>query len=489
MEKLVSPKKLACLFVVVSQMWAAASFGKASEALDNGVVAGLVASHMVPEYNLTIRNAKLLYQLFEKNSWYKTFVESTLYYGVMHRLAPVLFSLGGEHVGREGTWKGRLMDYLYEKILENKTASVMYFHYPKLISPWGMNVYDLGMMEHSMLQMLIRQFQSANPQSITLGSDEVKVTPLELKTQKFAVVLNEKCLSISRDPRVVAELSLNCGASPQLLADAQVEVNLDEYFPSFLTLRKKFLGLDKTLKLSFQWDPTHFRFVPIQGEISFERSGSILGLGQIPQELLEAIPADAVFHGQGWLPDPDQGLNKESLLVHLKKGPVELQTLSKIPVALVYLGMASSKPITPLTAVLLLKRGSNDQIFSDLNLLFSEKTKFEVKLRSVCKNVVVLSPYEEAIEKIQSSCEHKIPSFKQMPENVRKPLETEMISLAAFLNFGRLFSSALEFGWMLQKQTPFPAELKPPQRMLEGLPAILFYGTAKEDRILFKGAS
>ena len=214
---------------------------------------------LAPEYEVTVSDGGRIKKLFRENAWMKEFQASNLFRGSMVRLGPVLYAAGSSD-----SWKGRLVDFLAERFLDGRPVRLSYFRAPNLISPFGVTLPALTPVEREAVKLVVKALRSGVDVATTVSLpggrvEEVAVTPLALRLQRFAVVETPTCLAISRDPRIAAVLSRRCAAEPRLAA-AVVDVDTREFFSAWSAVLERLFGVGERLRLTFDWDARRARF-------------------------------------------------------------------------------------------------------------------------------------------------------------------------------------------------------------------------------------
>lgn len=452
---------------------------------------------LVPEYEMQFADVSHLKKALNENLWAKEFSQSNLYRGSLVKLGPVLFAVG---TANDDSWKGRLLDYLYEKILEGKRVGVTYFHRPGLVSPFGVSVFNLSAAEKGVLSLLLQKNKLSEPVETEIeisdtAKAKVKVQPVAIRLQKFAVVVGTDCLAVSRDPKVAAFLGSQCGKVVQKKNDAVLTINLKEFFPSWYPVLDRLAGIGRTAELSFDYDKRQACFVPAKAEVGLQKA-HLMGTGSLKADFLSAIPADTLFHVTAFLPDPGR-LNAANMESYFRDGKARAGK-NPVPISVLYFGMhagLNSRP-EPMSAIILPQTDINDGLFTEVNKLFNENHRFEVKYAKVCGSLLALSPSKGALDMIAAACEKKQPSFAQMPQFLVKAFTEGPISSGAVVNLGGFLRSTLAYGWENNnpppsdgKRTPgdIPREIAQAMDLLGRLPLYAFAGKVQNDKLALNG--
>ncbi|MFI5181594.1 MAG: hypothetical protein ACHQPI_09405 [Thermoanaerobaculia bacterium] len=451
---------------------------------------------LVPEYELTVADGARLRTMFRENGWAKDFTASNLYRGTVIRLGPVLAAVAQSDA--DG-WKGRLGDFLADRLLEGRPVKLSYFHAAGLVSPFGLSLPGLSPRERDVLQLLIKGLRSGDDVATAIadgngGAASVRVVPLSLRLQKFALVATDSCLALSRDPRVAATLSRSCPAEPRLGA-ATLDVSTGEFFAAWSAVLTKLFGVGPRLRVTFDWDRKGARFTPTSATLALAKD-HILGTAPMNPAILSATPADVLFLTTAVLPDPGE-LSRESVEAYFRAGRSRTGA-TYVPVTLVAFGMRSGEKDQPeaMSALLVPYTGPSDRALADLDALFNRRGTWEVHASRACPGVVALSPSKAALERIADACTNRKPSFRQVSPKIVDVFTRTPLSTGAFLNVGGFLRSALLWGW--QRETPPdetkregppppPKELADAMRLLDRLPMYAFAGRVVGDAVVMKG--
>jgi hypothetical protein len=452
-----------------------------------------------PEYEVTVSDGARLKKLLRENSWMKDFQASNLFRGSMVRLGPVLYA-----AGTNDSWKGRLVDFLAERFLDGRPVRLSYFRAAGLVSPFGITLPAMSPREHAAVKLVAKVLRSGEDVATKISFkagvvEDVPVTPLALRLQKFAVVETPACLAISRDPRVAAVLSRRCAPEVRLAA-AIVDVDMGVFFSSWSAVLEHLFGVGERLRLTFDWDEKRARFTPALAELALEKD-HLLGAGRVDSELLGAIPADTLFLATVFLPDPGP-LSIASVDTYFRTAR-EKRTAPAVPVTLVYLGMRTGEKDRPeaLSALLVPQPRADDHALADLDALFNQSASYEVRASRACPGYVVLSPSKAALQRFADVCAGRQPSFRQMSPKLLAAFTQQPLSSGAFWNAGAFLKSAVAWGWRRDTpdrsddestgrrgDAPPPRELADAMQLLDRLPMYAFAGRAAGNAVVMTGA-
>jgi len=448
---------------------------------------------LVPEYEISVRDAGQVRKLFRDNAWVQDFSKSNLYRGTMVRLGPVLFAVGR---GDRDGWQGRLVDFLIDRLLAGRPARLSYFGAPGLVSPFGLTVSGLSTTEQQAAHLIVQAQRMGDDISTELGSQQgpaaVKVTPINLRLQRFAVVEGATSLTISRDPRVAATLALR-GPGETPAADATVEVDLKQFFSSWSVVLERLFGIGDRLAATFTYDAHRARFAPARAELALS-GDHLLGSGQIEPPMLAAIPADTLFFATAFVPDPGS-LDPDAAERYFVAARSDAER-HFMPVTLLFLGMhVKEEHRSEAMSVLLLPlSGRTDTAVAGLDALFNQRRRYEVHFQTECPGFVAVSPSQAALDEIAAACTGRRPSFRQASPKLVTALTDHPASAAVFLNVGAFLRSSLAFGWQLQSATadkappPSPPEIVDAMAVLDRLPSFAFSGLASGNSLVMQGA-
>lgn len=451
--------------------------------------AAAATTALVPEYEITVADAGSLKRLVNGNAWMRDFQGSNLYRGTMVRLGPLFFAVGQK--GRDA-WEGRLLDFAAARLLDGHPARLAYVDAPHLVSPFGVTLPDLGPAQRETVKVLVAGLRSGadvpTPLRTADGRDvTVAVTPLAVKLQKLAAVAQGACLVVARDPRVAASLSLRCGSPAPKGANVPaglLDVDVRQLFPAGSAVLEKLVGLEGRLRVEFDLDPAASRFVPSRAELALGR-GHLVREGTLDGGLLGALPAATAFATSLVLPDPGalDVATMETYLQTVREKP----PAGAIPVTLAYLGtrFVDDKE-EALTAILLPRPGPGT---TAIESLFTG-TRRRVAVSRACPGLLVLSPSPRAISSIEEACAGRAPSLRQLPPALVTRLGKGPAAGSAYLNVGRLLSTALELGWARQKKSGEPPpEVKDALELLDRLPSYAFSGRVEGDALRMRAVT
>ena len=332
--------------------------------------------------------------------------------------------------------------------------------------------------------------------------EDVPVTPLALRLQRFAVVETPTCLAISRDPHVAAVLSRRC-SQPAHPPAAVLDIDTKEFFSAWSAVLQRLFGVGERLRLTFDWDAAHARFTPAAGELSLSND-HLLGAASVDASLLGAIPADTLFFVTAFLPDPGR-LSTGSVETYFRTARGKKDTRA-VPVSLLYLGMRSGEGDKPeaLTVLLVPQPKVDDPALAEIDALFNQSASHEVHASRACPGYVALSPSKAALERIAAVCGGRQPSFRQMSPKLLAAFTRQPLSSGAFWNAGAFFRSAVAWGWHRdtpdrsadgdEEATPRRAERPPPppeladaMQLLGRLPMYAFAGRVSGNAVVMRG--
>ncbi|MFI5142820.1 MAG: hypothetical protein ACHQQS_02290 [Thermoanaerobaculales bacterium] len=452
-----------------------------------------VQKALVPEYEVSVRDASQVRKLLRDNAWVQTFADSNLYRGTMVRLGPALFAVG--RADRDG-WQGRLVDFLVERLLAGRPMRLSYFNAPGLVSPFGITISGLSATEQTAAHLIVQSQRAGDDVSADVatprGSVAVKVSPVNVRLQRFAIVEGASSLTISRDPQVAATLTLR-ELTERPTSDAVAELDLKQFFSAWSIVLEKLFGVGDHLAASFAYDPGNARFAPTRAELPLG-ANHLLGVGQLEPPLLAAIPADTLFFATVFLPDP-RPFDPASVESYFRTARSHVDRRS-VPVSFLYLGMnVQPEHHSEAMSVLLLPRSSHDDsTAAGLEALFNGRRRYEVHFQVECPGFVAVSPSQAALDQIAAACAGRHPSFRQMSPRLVGALTQRPVSAAMFLNVGAFLKSSLAFGWQLQATRgdkappPTPQELVDAMAVLDRLPSYAFAGEASGNTLVMQGA-
>lgn len=455
-------------------------------------------SPFVPRYRAYFKDGRRLKEGINKNDWLKELYQTSLYHGLMLRLSPVLFTLGENH---ERAWSGKLIDYAYDKLLQDRPISVSYFGRPNLSSPFGITIHDLGGAEKSVIKAVLKGMKAGEPVQVEVVApsrekQSVAVTPIRMGTQKFAMVQHGDCLSLSREAKVAAALSFKCESVKSGQDDAWVSVDLKEFFPPLYPMLSKFVGIKRDARISLEWDSSEKAFRPSRMELGLEENHLLTSVSP-GADLAKILPAAAPLVAVAALPAP-QSISRVEVEALLKTERKDIHAMKTKALALAFLGMrevkfGDRKALVSLTAVLVPQDKVDEKTLADLDGLFSEKELHEMKFKHVCGTHLAFSDRIETIELLEKACGRQIPSFKDLPEKLIKPLLEASVSGGLFVNLGGFLADSVALGWQLEPSekgsAPMPKDVEKARELLGKLPLFSFAGASSGKTLVLNGVS
>lgn len=457
------------------------------------VASAAAASPLVPEYEVQFSDVSHVKRALDDNAWAKEFQQSNLWRGAMVKLGPVLFAVGTQN---DDSWKGRLVDFLYDKVLEKKRLEVSYFQRSGLVSPFGVTVFQLSTAEKTVLSLILKAQKLGDPIDAEVEVREsqkvkVKVHPVAIRLQKFAVAVGETCFAVSRDPSIAAMLGHRCPKAPQKKGDVVVTVDVPQFFPAWYPVLERLVGVGKRAEMAFDYDKKLAAFVPARAEMAL-KPGHLVGTGKLVPEWLGVFPSDSLFWMTAFLPDPGP-LSPTSVGQYFK---TRGKGRAPIPVGLVYLGMRSGLNDRPeaMSAIVVQQDKLDEPALAKVNELFDEKNRFEVKYAKDCGKFLVLSPSQAALNRISDACQKKAPSFAQMPQFMVDAFTKEPVASGVALNLGGFLKASLDYGWdrnnpPASNGTPVsvPREIAQTRELVGRLPLYAFAGKVQKDTLVLNG--
>lgn len=487
----VSVRASVATIATLAALLSAAPHASAEEAAEGSEEKAVVPEKkmLMPEVTFRVKDGKILSQLMTKNKWFLDFRQSGLFQGTFFRLGHVIFASPDESGSAAAAWKGRLLDSLYETILQNRPVSLFRYRASNLTSPYVVSVQGLSKAELTTAETLMKVLKSADAVEVEVEAGrKVKVTPLLVKQQKFAAVLDGGCLSVGRSSDAVAAASALCPRLAPLTKDAEARVNLDASFPALTTLRGTFLGIKPEARIDFAWKASDSRLAVTGSEVELASGQHLLMKEKMPADFLKALPASTVFFSSAFVPRPS-GYAPDALTAYFKSAKPALRKSKPQAVALAYLGIDDSpkEASRALPAILIHQPGATAAQVTQLSKTFDGREKRAVFVRKVCPNVIAVAQKAAALDLLEKTCKKEVASFEQMPERLIGPLSKEAVSGAAYLSPGRLLSNYIQNGWYaLKKNDQLPAELKSSRSLVEQLPSYVFVGQADDKRLALK---
>lgn len=440
-----------------------------------------------PLYTLAVKDAAYLKDLLQKNAWMTEFEKTTMFRGLMHKAGPVVNSLARP----EDAWQGRLLDFVYDSALKGRPMEIDYYS-KRQMNPVTFRVRNLSKTEKTMIESMIKVFRNGENQKFLVegskAAGEVQVTPLRFYTEKVALQFGENCVTLGRDPELVAKSSTSCAEAPVLKEEGLLSVNMRDLMPSFRGLIDRFYDAGARLQIDLKWQKNENRFVAGEARVPVQNWGAFVN-GTLPATWLKALPATSQLLITQFVPEP-KSWTTQGIGDVLSQPPEQWKGQPTVPVTLVHLGMEQhpeTKMWKPLSALIVPVKAKNNEALAGLSSLFSETNHYEVGFRRVCQNLIVFSPDPEAIRKIEDTCKGKGASFAQLPPEFLKNISGKSQSTILFANTSRFFGSLLDIGGKSREWNP--AQMKQARTLLGGLPTYLFSGTEKQKELVLQGVS
>jgi len=441
------------------------------------------------EWTLSVRDSSKLKEVFEQNEWFKQFQQGPMFRGLMYRLAPSLYALGTDHAN---AWQGKMLDYLSSQILKNLPVTLTYDPLLPAISPFGITLHQLGPAEIVIVKALLKELAGKiKPQQVSFEFDSKKtiaVQPISLEQSKFAAVLHGSCLSLSRDPQLVARLSQKCEF--QATSDLELDIDLERWMPKLHHFVSRFSGLGNSLKLKFERKNNSYQIVNAELDL---QSDAIRSHSTMNEAFLKAVPADVNLAIMLSSPKP-RGLEVDDIKKILKDG-VRAKTFAdtaSVPIWFLHLGLEKNqeqKKLESLSGVLI-PSVFGTQGLENLVQLYSGSGNEEVFVKEIC-SFLILSPNTKFIQRIQDSCEGKRASLKDLPGAERKSLLATTLHGAIVFQSSEWLSGLLSEAWKLENNDEaMSSEIVTARDQLRSLPRVSLKAQRIEDsRMKFEGVA
>lgn len=469
-----------------------------------------------PHWEMTFRDASLLKQLLDKNKWYDQFHNSVFYQGAINRIGPVVFSLADDFgVGAKG-WKARLIDHLYAKVLENHPVTISYFNNFKFAHPIAITSMTLSSNEKTVIDSLTTIFRSGEDKDIEIAAGKiVKVTPLFIRGQKFAMAFDGGCLSVGRDAKVAALANNRCIRTKfDKKHDGQLTLNLTHLFPALTGVREKFFNAEEEMRLNLKWNASESSFVPTDGILNFSSHKPPILKAKMTSAMTQAVPGNSIFVATGQISRFDQ-LSVEGIKKYLSSGPDVLRAKKPLAATLFYAPITyqpketasndeasdeegvripssvppkSQKPQILLGSGLLLQySATNANALSEISKLFSGKLRGDIYARPVCGDQLVISNDIEVVQLVEQACNKKISSLNELANKVGQAFTKTDFSVVTYFSPGKLLSRYLQKG--LEKASVAESsdvEIVKAKKLLEDLNDQVLVGTQDGNKLVMK---
>lgn len=431
------------------------------------------APPLEPSWEFIVKDSANLNQIVQKNAWYQEFRKSPMFDGTFNQLSPVLFSLANEYGAAAKSWKGRLIDFVYDQVASGKPVQFSYYSRAGLTSPAVLTIFKLGKAEKKVVDTFVGLFRSGDDKEIeTTGGKTQKVTPLLIRNQRFAIVVRDDCFSISRDPGLAGAKGAACTSLAKPKHDAVVKVQLSQVFPAFAGLREKFVSADDVVEMNMKWVSSGSRFEMMGGTLNFSNPETPLQKSKIAENLMRALPESTFFWGSLNLPSFNTFKDRE-FKNYLSAGAKVLKSRKPASYALFYAPYeAENKNTKAATGMLMQFKGANAATMEELAALLKEHKSGEVFMRPVCDDMIVLSNQKLLVQLVDEVCAKKRASVADAMK-VDSSLED---AARFFFSPGRMLSRYMKMGWEKSKKVSSPAEIEMAERLLEDLPSYHYSG-------------
>ncbi len=431
-----------------------------------------------PRYALSIKEGEDLVKFTDKSQWYKDFRQSNLYQGLLLRSGGVLGALPE----KDGAWSGRLVDFVVEKILGEKPLHLYYFHKSSLVQPIGLAIQDLGATELKILELLIAATRSAPDQKTE--DAELMAIPLSISRQKIALVKNGNCLGISRDPNVAVWSARHCLLEKPLSDDARIRVNVASLASGTERAGRRFFGMNSNVDVQLSGLASGNLKVS-QARLPLSESHRIKNV-EMHDRFLKALPATTHLLAIQGIPRP-QVIEAEDFIQLLAKDAMTTRKEAYFTAAYFFLGASGKERNLDGLLIDQSSSGANAEKWSEL---FESNLGREIFVKDVCgKSLVLVTPHNKVLSRIEEACSGKLPTLAQAPEALKKILATQSASQAVLVNFGKALASILEHGWTSEETVAMAAEVLEAKKILEAIPAVAMSGEVGANEIVFKGKS
>ena len=305
-----------------------------------------------PLYTLAVKDAAYLKEMLQKNAWLTEFEKTTMFRGLIHKIGPVANSLARP----EDAWQGRLLDFVYDSALKGRPLEIDYYS-KRMLNPVVFRARDLSKTEKTVLESLIKVFRNGDNKDFYVtgpkGANQVSITPLRFYTEKLALQWGTDCITLGRDPELVARSSTDCAQVPVLKKEGLLSVNMRDLMPSFRGVIDKFYAAGSRLQIDLTWQKGESRFVAQEARVPVQNWGAFV-TGTLPPTWLKAIPATSHLLVTQFVPEP-KSWTIEGISEVLAQPSEQWKGGPTVPITLVYLGMeqnSETKAWKPLSALI-----------------------------------------------------------------------------------------------------------------------------------------
>jgi hypothetical protein len=429
---------------------------------------------------LIIQDSSHIHQVIQRNRWFQQFRATALYKRSLSNLAPALFSVADSYLPTTETWKGKLLDYLYDKVLQGRPVGVAYYNNSTTNSPIVLTFAKLNRAETAVLKGLVKIFRQAEDQAFQQPLPAV--TPIKVGGQNFVIVLQEGCFSFGKDPRLTAYQGSQCRKYTS--SESILRIRLAKQFPTIAGIKDNFISSSDTAEFPLKFDTANFRFEPAAGVATFQNQLSPLLSTAPSEQIFRAMPADTFFYSLVNLPLP-YGFDRESLQRYFSGDVKQLRKRPATSVALIYAPTASAQEGPSVGPALLLQYPGAKNAAKPLAQLVRSQESRAISVQAVCKDVIAISNRRAVMDALEKVCAGKSSSMADS----RSPasLSRQPLSVALYYSGGKMLSQFSRMGWYLKNpaSTP-PVQAEADRLLLESLPSHLLSGAMEKNSVHMK---
>jgi hypothetical protein len=443
---------------------------------------------LTPALTLKINDSSKIYKLVSRNSWFIKFKKTNLFRGLSDDIGPLYFLMGQNF---HNAWQGRLIDFLLEEILDSDPVLLHYFSFDKLVSPFG---FTASFQNHEKMKLAakIMEKSASEPivQKMHLSENKLEpyqVQPLKIHSHRLSILNQEKCTSLSKDPRITVSLSIVCNSqlNTEDEFDATLLVNIREIFPQISAFIEKFLKLNNQIDIHFKYYPLDFNYKPVN--IEWRQSGDI----DVPSDssmadIITILPSNTMFFSTLNVPLPEN-LSTQSITQFLDYSNANSKTYPYKPVTLASWKKPEWQRGTTHMTALIISDPQNKIQISDIPQLFSIKTPAEIKFDRICDKYVVITPYIEALTDLWDNCTQKRPTLShKLPRFLSAAASSSDLKGLLYFNLATFLEDSFSIGVsQLQEKQDGAPEIEEAIQILRESPFYAYVGKIENKTLKF----
>ena len=452
-----------------------------------------------PEIEFVAKDAGMVRDMLQENPWMQTFQQSNLFRGLMIQSGPVFNAIGSNF---KDAWQGKLIDFTFDEIMRGRPAVLRLFQRRALVSPFVLTVRNIGGGEQSVVEATAKLIKGGEPHILALQEDltpaeeeegkepetlyTATIGPVKINSQRFAVVLDEGCLRLGRDPVATASAAHLCrNEQKPLQGDAELNVRLQTSFPAVYVFAEKFLGIGRQWQANFKWNAGKKRFEPATANMQLT-ADHLFGADNF-KDVVDVLPATTEFAAVMAAPVPER-LEPGAVAAFLGQSKQALKGAPRRKVVVANLGPAiGDESIDQVVVLVDWPKPVDAQTIQEAAFLFSGPSSTGAYVRGVCRNWLAITPSSRVLNRIEAVCQRKAPALADAPA-AAKVFNGAGRSLATYFNLGGFLSQTLVYGVETAGDSDKNyKEVGEARDMLAQLPILAAYGKVEGKQLKMTG--